>query len=169
MEHRIGTLKRLIGNLGPNFDKEHVQLVNKVVETESSKEKRKSGPKVDLVKESKDTAKSGRSSKGKEDGKNSGKVKSKTLRSTESDLNLLGDFDMNFEEDEPARSNSKKRKVSSSEEDDDQRGKVTPTLTWCRISCCAYRRRKRGLLLVYEKSWRVENQNPCESYAYPRG
>ena len=32
MEHRIGTLKRLIGNLGPNFDEEHVQLVNKVVE-----------------------------------------------------------------------------------------------------------------------------------------
>ena len=32
MEHRIGTLKRLIGNLGPNFDEEHVQLVNKTVE-----------------------------------------------------------------------------------------------------------------------------------------
>ena len=32
MEHRIGTLKRLIGNLGPNFDEEHVQLVNQTVE-----------------------------------------------------------------------------------------------------------------------------------------
>jgi hypothetical protein len=32
MEHRIGTLKMLIGNLGPNFDEEHVQLVNKTVE-----------------------------------------------------------------------------------------------------------------------------------------
>ena len=32
MEHRIGTTKRLISNLGPNFDEEHVQQVNKTVE-----------------------------------------------------------------------------------------------------------------------------------------
>ena len=32
MEHRIRTLKTLIGNLGPNFDQDHVQLINKVVE-----------------------------------------------------------------------------------------------------------------------------------------
>ena len=32
MEHRIGILKRLISNLGPNFDHQHVQLVNKIVE-----------------------------------------------------------------------------------------------------------------------------------------
>jgi hypothetical protein len=32
MEHRIGTIKKLIGNLGPNFDEKHVQLVNKTVE-----------------------------------------------------------------------------------------------------------------------------------------
>ena len=32
MEHRIGTLKKLISNLGPNFDQEHVQQVNKTVE-----------------------------------------------------------------------------------------------------------------------------------------
>ena len=80
---------------------------------ETSKERRKSGTKVDLAKESKDTTKSGRSSKGKGDGKNSGKVKSRTRRSTESDLNLFGDSDMDFQDDEPAGSNSKKRKVSS--------------------------------------------------------
>ena len=32
MEHRIGTLKKLISNLGPNFDQDHVQQVNKTVE-----------------------------------------------------------------------------------------------------------------------------------------
>ena len=32
MEHRIRTLKRLISNLGPNFDEKHVQLINKIVE-----------------------------------------------------------------------------------------------------------------------------------------
>ena len=32
MEHRIGALKRSITNLGPNFDQEHVQLVNKTIE-----------------------------------------------------------------------------------------------------------------------------------------
>ena len=52
--------------------------------TEPSKERRKSGPKVDLAKESKDTTKSGRSSKGKGDWKNTGKVKKRT----EGPLNL---------------------------------------------------------------------------------
>ena len=33
MEHRIGSLKKLIGNLGgPNFDQQHVQLVNRTVD-----------------------------------------------------------------------------------------------------------------------------------------
>ena len=32
MEHRIRALKRLIGNLGPNFDQQHVQLINKIVD-----------------------------------------------------------------------------------------------------------------------------------------
>ena len=32
MEHRIGTTKRLISNLGANFDEENVQQVNKTVE-----------------------------------------------------------------------------------------------------------------------------------------
>ena len=32
MEHRIGTTKQLISNLGPNFDENHVQQVNKTVE-----------------------------------------------------------------------------------------------------------------------------------------
>ena len=32
MEHRIGALKRSITNLGPNFDQDHVQLVNKTIE-----------------------------------------------------------------------------------------------------------------------------------------
>lgn len=32
MEHRIGTTKQLISNLGPNFDEKHVQQVNKTVE-----------------------------------------------------------------------------------------------------------------------------------------
>ena len=32
MEHRIRMLKRLISNLGPNFDEKHVQLINKIVE-----------------------------------------------------------------------------------------------------------------------------------------
>ena len=32
MEHRIGTEKRLISNLGPNFDEDHVQQVNRTVE-----------------------------------------------------------------------------------------------------------------------------------------
>ena len=32
MEHRIGTTKRLISNLGPNFNEESVQQVNQTVE-----------------------------------------------------------------------------------------------------------------------------------------
>ena len=32
MEHRIGTLKRLINNLGPNYNEAHIQLINKVVD-----------------------------------------------------------------------------------------------------------------------------------------
>ena len=32
MEYRIRMLKRLISNIGPNFDEKHVQLINKIVE-----------------------------------------------------------------------------------------------------------------------------------------
>ena len=37
MEHRILALKSLIGNLGPNFDEEHVQLINKTVDIKDIK------------------------------------------------------------------------------------------------------------------------------------